>query len=74
METFAKLFERFLVFVYHCFDRIVIQGYLPLQQFRGDLSGQQRNSLLTASMAGNGSGKIGQDVEALKIAGFSDGQ
>jgi len=30
METFAKLFERFLVFVYHCFDRIVIQGYLPL--------------------------------------------
>ena len=26
METFAKLFERFLVFVYHCFDRIVIQG------------------------------------------------
>lgn len=30
METFKKLFERFLVFVYHCFDRIVIQGYLPL--------------------------------------------
>ena len=30
MEIFAKLFERFLVFVYHCFDRIVIQGYLPL--------------------------------------------
>jgi hypothetical protein len=30
METFAKLFERFLVLVYHCFDRIVIQGYLPL--------------------------------------------
>lgn len=24
------LFERFLVFVYHCFDRIVLQGYLPL--------------------------------------------
>jgi hypothetical protein len=30
METFAKLFGHFLVFVYHCFDRIVIQGYLPL--------------------------------------------
>lgn len=30
METFAKLFARFLVFVYHGFDRIVIQGYLPL--------------------------------------------
>src|SRR5271169_727498 len=30
METFAKLFERWLVFVYHCFDRIVIQGYMPL--------------------------------------------
>ena len=26
METFAKPFA-FLVFVYHCFDRIVIQGY-----------------------------------------------
>ena len=30
METFEKLFARFLVFVYHCLDRIVIQGYLPL--------------------------------------------
>ena len=30
METFRKLFESLLVFVYHCFDRIVIQGYLPL--------------------------------------------
>ena len=30
METFAKPFERFLVFVYHCFDRIVLQGYIPL--------------------------------------------
>jgi len=29
METFAKLFARFLVSVYHCFDRIVIQGHLP---------------------------------------------
>ncbi len=30
METFKKLFERYLVFVYHCFDRIVVQGHLPL--------------------------------------------
>ncbi|MEO8593445.1 MAG: hypothetical protein ABI759_08985 [Candidatus Solibacter sp.] len=30
METIAKLFRRFLVFVDHCFGRIVIQGYLPL--------------------------------------------
>jgi hypothetical protein len=30
METFMKLFGSFLVFVYHCFDRLVIQGYLPL--------------------------------------------
>ncbi len=28
METFAKLFGSLLVFVYHCFDRIVINGYL----------------------------------------------
>ena len=30
METFRKLFGSLLAFVYHCFDRIVIQGYLPL--------------------------------------------
>jgi len=30
METAHKLFGSLLVFVYHCFDRIVIQGYLPL--------------------------------------------
>src|SRR5438093_13787460 len=30
MEFFTALFGKLLVFVYHCFDRIVIQGYLPL--------------------------------------------
>lgn len=30
METFMKLFGSLLAFVYHCFDRIVIQGHLPL--------------------------------------------
>ena len=30
METFAKLFGSLLDFVYHCFDRIVILGYMPL--------------------------------------------
>ena len=28
MELFAKLFSSLLAFVYHCFDRIVIHGYL----------------------------------------------
>src|SRR5258705_2253266 len=28
MELFEKLFGQLLLFVYHCFDRIVIQGYL----------------------------------------------
>src|SRR6201986_1848500 len=28
MELFTKLFGNLLAFVYHCFDRIVIQGYL----------------------------------------------
>ena len=28
MELFAKLYSSLLVFVYHCFDRIVINGYL----------------------------------------------
>ncbi len=30
MELFAKLFGSLLLFVYHCFDRIVILGHLPL--------------------------------------------
>src|SRR5438034_6261083 len=28
METFTKLFGSLLIFVYHCFDRVVIHGYL----------------------------------------------
>src|SRR6202049_737764 len=28
MELFTRLFEGLLVFVYHCFDRVVIHGYL----------------------------------------------
>ena len=28
MDLFTKLFGDFLVFVYHCFDRTVIRGYL----------------------------------------------
>ena len=28
MDLFTKLFGHLLVFVYHCFDRIVIHGYL----------------------------------------------
>jgi len=27
MDLFLKLFGDLLVFVYHCFDRIVIHGY-----------------------------------------------
>jgi len=30
METFNKLFARMLIFVYHCFDRVVINGYLSM--------------------------------------------
>ena len=42
METFHKLFGSLLGFVYHCFDRIVIQGYLPLLEsgrFLGESGG-----------------------------------
>ena len=28
MEAFRKLFASLLVFIYHCFDRVVINGYL----------------------------------------------
>ena len=28
MDMFTKLFGNLLAFVYHCFDRIVIHGYL----------------------------------------------
>jgi hypothetical protein len=30
METFTKLFDSLLALVYHCFDRIVILGHIPL--------------------------------------------
>lgn len=30
MDTFRKLFGSLLTFVYHCFDRLVILGHLPL--------------------------------------------
>jgi hypothetical protein len=30
METFTQLFGSLLAFVYHRFDRILIQGYRPL--------------------------------------------
>lgn len=30
METFNKLFAQMLIFVYHCFDRVVINGYLSM--------------------------------------------
>ena len=29
MDLFQKLFGKMLLFVYHCFDRVVINGYLP---------------------------------------------
>jgi 2-keto-4-pentenoate hydratase/2-oxohepta-3-ene-1,7-dioic acid hydratase in catechol pathway len=32
MEIFTQLFGDLLAFVYHCFDRIVIYGYLSLSQ------------------------------------------
>ncbi len=30
MEDFARLFGGLLAFIYHCFDRVVILGHLPL--------------------------------------------
>lgn len=30
MDTFTKLFGSLVSFAYHCFDRIVILGYLSL--------------------------------------------
>jgi hypothetical protein len=30
METFMRLYGSLIVFVYHCFDRIVINGYLSM--------------------------------------------
>jgi hypothetical protein len=30
METFMRLCGNLIAFVYHCFDRIVIRGYLSM--------------------------------------------
>ena len=45
MELFNKLFGSLLVFVYHCFDRIVIHGY-GLNQLRYDLRKMRAHALL----------------------------
>jgi hypothetical protein len=37
MEEFAKLFGELLAFTYHCFDRIVILGYLPFLTRLGNI-------------------------------------
>jgi len=38
METFCKLFGSLLALVYHCFDRIVIQGYCRCSRGRNTSS------------------------------------
>ena len=30
METLIQMFKPMIVFVYHCFDRIVINGYISM--------------------------------------------
>jgi hypothetical protein len=37
MELFTKLFQTWLVFVYHCFDRVVLSGYLMGLQRNGQV-------------------------------------
>jgi len=39
MELFTKLFGDLLLFVYHCFDRIVINGYRRLWLREPDAKG-----------------------------------
>ena len=34
METLMQLFGSMVIFVYHCFDRIVINGYLSISNSR----------------------------------------
>jgi hypothetical protein len=41
MEEFARLFGSLLALVYHCFDRIVIRGHLPLLTRPENISLQQ---------------------------------
>jgi hypothetical protein len=43
MALFAKRFTSLLVFVYHCFDRVVIHGYL------GGLSRPELRTLVAAA-------------------------
>ena len=55
MELFAKLFDSLLVFVYHCFDRIVIHGYLGARRgaaLRRGGRGRTVSQRLRAAVAG----------------------
>jgi len=55
MEQFTRLFGNLLAFVYHCFDRMVINGYTQaalaeLMRTRGiDLANQSKASKLATS-------------------------
>jgi hypothetical protein len=35
METIMKIFGSMIVFVYHCFDRIAINGYISSNRSQG---------------------------------------
>ena len=41
MDAFTRLFGYLLVFVYHCFDRIVINGYMKGVRHKNDTGGSQ---------------------------------
>ena len=56
METFTRRFGSLLVFVYHCFDRIVINGYLNglsrPEQHSGTNSKMARSTSASANLPG----------------------
>jgi hypothetical protein len=61
METFIKLFGSLLVFVYHCFDRIVINDNRPKSGARkseGTKELATRPALLVFEASPEGTGKI----------------
>ncbi|MBL8223472.1 MAG: hypothetical protein JNL62_29845, partial [Bryobacterales bacterium] len=68
MESFTALFGRLLVFVYHCFDRIVINGYLENLARPGQVVYFFRNilgiRLITKEVLGKRTKEYKQWVEA----------
>ena len=69
MDVFTKLFGVFLVFVYHCFDRIVIHGYESRCACRVVIGLCQRVRGIVRGVSANGRVDLVEEARTGRIRG-----